>query len=44
VRLWFGASDYAHDELAIHGADEEHEGEDENGHEEEEEHGAVASS
>ncbi len=42
VRLWFGASDYAHDELAIHGAHEEHEeheDEDEHGHEEEE-HGS----
>ena len=37
VRLWFGASDYAHDELAIHGAHEEHEDEEEDGHEEEEE-------
>ncbi len=33
VRLWFGASDYAHDELAIHGAHEE-----EHGHEAEHEH------
>ena len=35
VRLWFGASDYAHDELAIHGSNEEHE-EEEHEHEEEE--------
>ncbi len=35
VRLWFGASDYAHDELAIHGAhghEDEDEDEDEHGH------------
>lgn len=35
MRLWFGASDYAHDELAIHGSNEEHE-EEEHEHEEEE--------
>lgn len=40
VRLWFGASDYAHDELARHGehghGEEEH---DEEGEHEEDEHG-----
>lgn len=39
VRLWFGASDYAHDELARHGAlGGEHEDENEDEHEHEEEH------
>jgi len=41
VRLWFGASDYAHDEFARHGAhghgEEEHEDEHEDEHEHEEE-------
>lgn len=39
VRLWFGASDYAHDELERHGGDEHEHEEEEYGHEEHEEHG-----